>query len=174
MSPPLSFIPEVIFQTMKKGRPSAIGSHEVFSGRSVALFGLLGAFTPSCHHVYLPEIIAECARYRANGIDLVACTAVNDIHILDAWANALDISDEILFLADGNGDFARALGLIFDGRALGLGFRSRRYAMWLNNGVIQHLAVEPDPTEAEISGAYVLLRVFETWSEARAVAPTLY
>ncbi|MBI4724426.1 MAG: peroxiredoxin [Rhodomicrobium sp.] len=173
MSPAPSIVSSVKFQVMVKGQPASITSGEVFPAeKSVALFGLPGAFTPSCHHVHLPEIIAEYGAYKASGVDLVACTAVNDVFVLDAWVRALGVTEEILFLADGNGDFARSLGLLFDARPLGLGWRSRRYAMWVKNGSIQHLAVEPDPTLAEVSSAYSLLRVFESWSEGKTSAPT--
>jgi glutaredoxin/glutathione-dependent peroxiredoxin len=166
MSPGLTLIPSVTFQTMENGKPRSITSREVFSGRNVALFGVLGAFTPACHYIHLPEIAVEFERYKASGIDLVALTAVNDIYVLEAWRRSLRIPDDILFLADGNGDFAKSLGLIFDGRKLGLGVRSKRYAMWIRNGTIQHLSVDPDPTQADVSSAYSLLRVFESWSES--------
>jgi glutaredoxin/glutathione-dependent peroxiredoxin len=172
MSPGLSVIPSADFQIMRRGKPISLSSRSVFAGKSVALFGLPGAFTPACHHIHLPGIIAEYERYHESGIDLVACTAVNDVFVLDAWRQALGISDEILILADGNGDFARGLGLSFDGRALGLGERSKRYAMWVNDGVIQHLTVEADPTLADVSTAYTLLQVFERWSKGEAVAST--
>jgi glutaredoxin/glutathione-dependent peroxiredoxin len=165
MSPGLTLISPVTFQKMENGKHRSITSREVFSGKSVALFGVPGAFTPACHHVHLPEIAAEYENYKASGVDFVALTSVNDIFVLDAWRRSLEIPDEILFLADGNGDFAKGLGLIFDGRELGLGTRSKRYAMWVRNGTIQHLSVEPDPTLADVSSAYSLLRVFESWSE---------
>jgi glutaredoxin/glutathione-dependent peroxiredoxin len=170
MSPGYSLIPTVLFQTMEKGRPVSISSHSVFSGKSVALFGLPGAFTPSCHHVHMPVIAAEYESCKASGIDLVACTMVNDVFVMEAWRHELQLPGEIVFLADGNGDFARALGLLFDGRELGLGERSKRYAMWVNDGFIQHLAVEPDPTLADVSSAYLLLRAFDSWNGPKAAA----
>jgi peroxiredoxin len=172
MSPGLSVIPSVDFQIMKRGKPISLSSRSVFAGKSVALFGLPGAFTPACHHIHVPGIMAEYERYRESGIDLVACTAVNDVFVLDAWRQALGISDEILILADGNGDFARGLGLAFDGRPLGLGERSKRYAMWVKDGVIQHLSVEADPTLADVSTAYTLLQAFESWSRGGTVGST--
>jgi glutaredoxin/glutathione-dependent peroxiredoxin len=86
--------------------------------------------------------------------------------VLDAWARAVGAPEEILFLADGNGDFAKALGLLFDGHRLGLGYRSKRYAMWVNDGSIQHLSVEADPTLADVSSAYSLLKMFDHWARA--------
>jgi glutaredoxin/glutathione-dependent peroxiredoxin len=172
MSPGLKVIPSVNFQIMERGKSTSLSSRIVFAGKSVALFGIPGAFTPACHHIHLPVIMAEYEDYKASGIDLVACTAVNDIYVLDAWRQELGISDEVLFLADGNGEFARGLGLTFDGRSLGLGERSKRYAMWIKDGVIQHLAVEADPTLADVSSAYSLLQAFESWSRGEAGATT--
>jgi peroxiredoxin len=172
MSPGLNVIPSVDFQVMERGKPASLSSRSVFAGKSVALFGLPGAFTPAGHHIHLPGIMAESESYKASGIDLVACTAVNDVYVLHAWRQALEIPDEILILADGNGDFARGLGLTFDGRSLGLGERSKRYAMWVNDGVIQHLTVEADPTLADVSTAYSLLQAFDSWSRGEAVTST--
>ncbi|MFZ0569816.1 MAG: peroxiredoxin [Rhodomicrobium sp.] len=168
MPPALNLIPPVTFQVMKEGQPAPLRSQEVFAGRSVALFGVPGAFTPTCHHIHLPSILSDYESFKASGVDLVACTAVNDVFVMEAWRRALRAPREILFLADGNGDFARGLGLMFDGRTLGLGERSKRYAMWAINGSIQNLAVEPDPTLAEVSGAYALLRVLESWNQGAA------
>jgi glutaredoxin/glutathione-dependent peroxiredoxin len=173
MSPAPRLIPSVTFQVMVKGKPATIASKEVFSGKSVALFGLPGAFTPACHYLHLPGIIADTNSFRASGTDLVVATAVNDVFVMDAWARALRASEEILFLADGNGDFARALGLLFDGRSLGLGYRSKRYAMWVNDGFIQHVTVEPDPTLADVSSAHALLTMFDQWSRTEASASNL-
>jgi peroxiredoxin len=172
MSPGLNVIPSADFQIMERGKPVSLSSRSVFAGKSVALFGLPGAFTPACHHIHLPGIMAEYERYQASGVDLVACTAVNDVYVLDAWRQALGIPREILILADGNGDFARSLGLSFDGRSLGLGERSKRYAMWIRDGVIQHLAVEADPTLADVSTAYSLLQAFESWSRGGTAIST--
>jgi peroxiredoxin len=172
MSPGLNVIPSVTLQMMEGGKPVSLSSRSIFVGKSVALFGLPGAFTPACHHIHLPLIMAEYERYKASGIDLVACTAVNDVFVLDAWRQALRIPSEFLLLADGNGDFARSLGLTFDGRSLGLGERSKRYAMWVIDGAIQHLAVEADPTLADVSTAYSLLQAFESWSRGGTVAST--
>jgi glutaredoxin/glutathione-dependent peroxiredoxin len=167
MLPALDLIPSVTFQIMVEGQPAALASREIFSGRSVALFGMPGAFTPTCHRIHLPQILSDYENLKASGVDLVACTSVNDVFVMEAWRQALGAPGEILFLADGNGDFARGLGLVFDGRPLGLGERSKRYAMWVINGSIQHLAVEPEPTIAEESSAYALLRVFDSWGEGQ-------
>ncbi len=167
MSPALNLIPAVTFQIMENGRPVPITSEEVFSERSVALFGVPGAFTPVCHYIHLPGVAADYDSFKSSNVDLVACTSVNDAYVMDAWRRALGVPDGLLFLADVNGDFARGLGLTFDGRPLGLGERSKRYAMWVKNGSIQHLAIEPDPTLADVSSAYMLLNVFDNWSRGR-------
>ncbi len=166
MAPAFNFIPPVTFQIMERGRPAPLTSQELFSGRRVALFGAAGAFLPTCHHIDLPGIVTGYEDLRADGIDLVACTSVNDVFVMHAWRRALGAPDGMLFLADGNGDFARGLGLTFDGRPFGLGERSKRYAMWVIDGAIQHLAVEPDLTVADVSTAYTLLSMFESLSGA--------
>jgi peroxiredoxin len=156
------------FQIMEKGQPVRFTSQELFSGRKVALFGLAGAFLPTCHHLHLPGIVSEYETFKAGGIDLVVCTSVNDVYVMEAWKAALDAPSGILFLADGNGDFARGMGLNFDGRPFGLGERSKRYAMWVIDGAIQQLAVEPDLTVADVSTAYTLLSMFESWTSGEA------
>jgi glutaredoxin/glutathione-dependent peroxiredoxin len=163
MSPAPGLIPSVTLQIMRGGKPTSIASDDVFSGKNVALFGMPGAFTPACHYLHLPGILADADSFRTSGTDLVVCTAVNDVFVMDAWARSLGASDDVLFLADGNGDFARALGLLFDGRSLALGYRSKRYAMWVKNGFIQYLSVEPEPTMADVSSAYSLLKAFDGW-----------
>jgi peroxiredoxin len=158
---------------MEKGKPCSVASKDLFSRKEVALFGLHGAFTPACHHIHLPGIAAEYESYRASGVNLIAVTAMNDVFVMDAWRRSLGISDEIVFLADGSGDFARGLGLIFDGRGLGWGERSKRYAMWIKNGSIQHLEVEADPTLADVSTAYAFLPAFESWSGGELQVPPM-
>jgi glutaredoxin/glutathione-dependent peroxiredoxin len=116
----------------------------------------------------LPSVFADFESLKSSGVDLVACTSVNDVFVMDAWRRVLGAPDEMVFLADGNADFARGLGLIFDGRPLGLGERSKRYAMWVIDGSIQHLAIEPDLTMADVGSAYTLLKVFESLAEAGA------
>jgi peroxiredoxin len=161
-----SRIPQVELQTPSEEGPVAITTDEVFRGRNVVLFAIPGAFTPSCHHVHMPSYLHEYETLRHAGVDIIACTAVNDAFVLGSWAKALGAEDKILFLADGNGDFVTAMGMVFNGRGLGYGWRSRRYALWAVNGVIRALNVEQDPTIAEITTAYAMLRMFETWNTA--------
>ncbi len=168
MAAAFNLIPPATFQVMEGGRPASLKSQELFSGRNVALFGVAGAFIPTCHHLHLPSIVTEYESFKAGGVDVVACTMVNDVFVMDAWRTALGVPPGILFLADGNGDFARSLGLLFDGRPFGLGERSKRYAMWVIDGAIQQLAVEPELTVADVSTAYTLLGMFDSWNSGSA------
>jgi glutaredoxin/glutathione-dependent peroxiredoxin len=117
-----------------------------------------GAFTPSCHRNHLPGFVANRDQILARGIDAIAVTAVNDVFVLDAWAKASG-AEGIEFLADGNADFAKAVGLDMDGTGFGLGIRSKRYAMLVEDGVVRVLNVEESPSKAELSGAEALLKV---------------
>jgi len=159
-----SFIPSVTLKVMSKRGPIDVKSEDVFSGHNVVLFGMPGAYAPSCHYLHLPEIIETYDGFKSGGADVVACTAVNDIYVLDAWAIETGAKDKVLFLADGNAEFAKEMGLLFDGRFLGLGMRSKRYVMWAKNGEIQKLVIEPDPTSAEETSARHILSIFEKWA----------
>jgi peroxiredoxin len=160
-------VPNTTFQTMTEDGPLEITAKEVFSGKSVILFGVPGAFTPSCHYIHVPSYLDEFETLRDAGIDTIACTAVNDVFVLDVWSQSTGAKDKILFLADGNADFALASGLALDARALGLGLRSRRYALWARDGVVQAINIEEDPNVAEISTAYGVLKMLHQWTQAR-------
>jgi peroxiredoxin len=125
---------------------------EVFDGRRVLLFAVPGAFTPTCNNRHLPGYLASHDAIKAKGIDTIACTAVNDVHVVNAWAKANDVGDRILMLADGNGAFARAVGLDLDLTKFGMGVRSSRYSMIVENGVVKELNVEK-PGQLEVSTA---------------------
>jgi peroxiredoxin len=161
-----SRIPNANFNIMTEYGPSDITADEVFAGRNVVLFGVPGAFTPSCHHLHLPTYLEEYDTLRNAGVDTIACTAVNDVFVLDVWARASGANGKILFLADGNADFAAAMGLTLDARGLGLGIRSRRYALWARDGILQAIHIEEDPTLAEVSTAYGVLKMFNDWTQA--------
>jgi peroxiredoxin len=160
-----SRLPNANFNIMTEYGPSDIATDEVFAGRNVVLFGVPGAFTPSCHHLHLPTYLDEYDTLRNAGVDTIACTAVNDVFVLDAWARASGAKGKILFLADGNAEFATAMGLTLDGRGLGLGIRSRRYALWARDGILQASNIEEDPTLAEVSTAYGVLKMFNDWMQ---------
>lgn len=161
-----SRIPNIDFQIMMAHGPSNIPAQEVFTGKNVVLFAVPGAFTPSCHQLHLPTYLDEYETLRNAGIDTIACTAVNDIFVLDIWARASGANEKILFLADGSAEFATAMGLDLDARSLGLGIRSRRYALWATDGIVQAINVEDDPTIAEITTAYAVLKMFNNWTQA--------
>ena len=160
-------VPNTTFQTMTEYGPSEITAREVFSGKNVILFGVPGAFTPSCHYIHLPSYIDEFETLRDAGIDTIACTAVNDVFVLDIWSQSTGAKGKIQFLADGNAEFALAAGLALDARALGLGLRSRRYALWARDGIVQVINIEEDPKVAEISTAYGMLKMLDQWTNAR-------
>lgn len=135
-------IPSLTLDRMTAEGIRAVKTDDFFAGRRVALFAVPGAFTPACSDTHLPGFLARADDLRAMGAAAIACTAVNDIFVLDAWSKATHSADYITMLADGNGDLARALGLALDGTGFGMGQRSRRYAMVVNDGVIEYLGVE--------------------------------
>ena len=139
--------------------PQSVEAADYFRGRKVALFCVPGAFTPTCSVRHLPGFVERAAELRAKGIDEIACTAVNDAFVLAAWAEQGGATQSVTMLADGNGDFARALGLDADSSAFGMGRRSRRYAMIVDDGRVARLDVEA-PGEFRVSSAdYMLERL---------------
>ncbi|MBD8734236.1 peroxiredoxin [Sphingomonas sp. CFBP 13706] len=135
--------------------PDQVESETFFAGRRVALFAVPGAFTPTCSAKHLPGFVEKEAALKAKGIDEVACTSVNDAFVMDAWGKSAGAGD-ITLLADGNGDFAKAVGLTMDGSGFGMGTRSQRYSMIVNDGVVERLNVEA-PGEFKVSSAEHLL-----------------
>jgi glutaredoxin/glutathione-dependent peroxiredoxin len=150
-------LPEATFRLITSDGPRPVTTGEFFKGKKIVLFGLPGAFTPTCHKNHLPGFIAHEAAIRAKGVDQIAMTSVNDPHVLSAWAKASGAEGKISFLADGNADFAKAAGLDFDASAGGLGLRSKRYSMLVEDGVVKKLNIEDSPGKADISGAEHLL-----------------
>lgn len=149
-------VPEVTLSTMTREGPRAIATSEIFEGKRAVLFAVPGAFTPTCSDYHLPGFLEYADRIRSRGIDLIACTAVNDVFVMDAWAQAREVGDKVLMLADGNGDFARAMGLEMDSSRFGMGKRSRRYAAVVDNGVVKQLFVD-QPGALEVSAAESVL-----------------
>ena len=135
--------------------PAAVDSQDYFAGRRVALFAVPGAFTPTCSAKHLPGFVEKAEALKAKGIDEIVCTSVNDPFVLGAWSKSADATD-VTMLADGNGDFAEALGLTMDGSKFGMGKRSQRYSMIVNDGVVEQLNVEA-PGEFKVSSAEHLL-----------------
>ena len=150
-------LPQVTFRIMTADGPVAKTTDDLFKGRNIVLVAVPGAFTPTCHRNHLPGYVENQQAIRAKGIDAILVTAVNDVFVMDAWSKAADAAG-IEFLSDGNGDFARAIGLSMDGSGFGLGTRSQRYSMVVENGVVKSLNVEDVPAKAQISGAENLLK----------------
>lgn len=149
-------IPEVTLRTMAAGREREVSPGELFAGKRAVLFAVPGAFTPTCSDYHLPGFVEQADAILGRGIDLIACVAVNDHFVMDAWGKAREVGDKILMLADGNGDFARAMGLEQDSSRFGLGTRSRRYAALIEDGVLKVLHVD-QPGRFEVSSAEKML-----------------
>jgi len=145
--------------TLKKMGPSGmvdVTTDELFSGKRVVLFAVPGAFTPTCSAKHLPGFVEKAAEIKAKGIDTIACVSVNDAFVMDAWGKAGNVGDKIEMLADGNAEFAKALGLDFDGSGIGFGVRAQRFAAIVDDGVVKHIAVEK-PMQFEVSSAEAIL-----------------
>jgi peroxiredoxin len=149
-------LPQATFRVMTPDGPAPRTTDDIFKDRKVVLVAVPGAFTPTCHRNHLPGYVQKAQEIKAKGVDAIAVTSVNDVFVMDAWSKASGAED-IEFLADGNGDFAKALGLAMDGTGFGLGVRSKRYAMVVDDGVVQVLNVEDTPSKADVSGAENLL-----------------
>jgi len=135
-------LPEGTFKTMGDDGPENITTDELFKGRKVVMFAVPGAFTPGCTVTHLPGYVVNADRMKAKGVDTIACLAVNDAFVMDAWAKGQN-AEEIVMLADGNADFVRAIGMELDASGFGMGTRCRRLAMIVEDGKVTHLAVEP-------------------------------
>lgn len=151
-------LPAATFRVMTADGPAVRTTDDVFKGRKVVLFAVPGAFTPTCHKNHLPGYLTNIDAIKAKGVDTVAVTGVNDVFVMNAWAKSTDADGKIEFLSDGNGDFAKALGLALDGTGFGLGTRSQRYSMIVEDGVVTALNVEDTPSKADASGAENLLK----------------
>jgi glutaredoxin/glutathione-dependent peroxiredoxin len=148
-------LPTTTFSTMTDHGPEPIG-RDWFDGKTVALFALPGAFTPTCSAKHLPGFMEKAGDLHAKGVDAIACTSVNDVFVMGAWAKANNGAEGVTMLADGNADFAKAVGLTMDGSGYGMGTRSQRYSMLVVNGVVKELNVE-QPGEFVVSSADHLL-----------------
>lgn len=135
-------IPTCKLQLMGENGPAPISTDELFSGKKVVLFAVPGAFTPGCSMTHLPGYVVNADKILAAGVDTIACLSVNDAFVMDAWGKAQN-AEHIMMLADGNGDFTKALDLELDGRGFGMGLRSQRYAMIVEDGKVTVLNVEP-------------------------------
>ena len=146
-------LPEATFKVRTPEGLKDVTTQELTAGKKVVLFAVPGAFTPTCHAKHLPSYIEHLDALKAKGVDTVACVAVNDAFVLDAWGKAGGTDGKILLLSDGNATFTKAIGLDFDGSGFGLGTRSKRYSMLIDNGVVKELHIEDSPGVMEVSGA---------------------
>ena len=151
-------LPEAKFRVMGPDGPVWKGTDEVFKGKKVVLFAVPGAFTPTCSNNHLPGFLKNADAFKTKGVDMIAVTGVNDVFTFDAWRKATGAGTKIEFLADGNADFAKAIEMAFDGSGGGLGVRSKRYAMLIEDGVIKQFNIEDVPGKAEASSAEALLK----------------
>jgi peroxiredoxin len=149
-------LPHVQFNVPTNEGTKQLSTADVFGGKTVALFAVPGAFTPTCSARHLPSFRDHLADFKAKGVDTVACTAVNDHFVMSAWAKDQDVVDDIVMLADGSGEFARAVGLDADFSKFGMGPRSKRYSMIIKDGVVDQLNVE-EGGEYKVSSAEYLL-----------------
>ncbi|MBA3676209.1 MAG: peroxiredoxin [Sphingosinicella sp.] len=152
-------IPATTFIKATPDGPQPVDSDSFFQGRKVALFSVPGAFTPTCSARHLPGYVEKSDEFKAKGVDEIACTAVNDAFVMGAWGDSGSAGDKVTMLADGNGDFAKAVGLTMDGSKFGMGTRGQRYSMLVDDGVVKQLNVE-EPGAFNVSSAdYMLERL---------------
>jgi peroxiredoxin len=151
-------VPNATFRVMTTEGPRPKTTDEIFKGRKVALFAVPGAFTPTCNNLHLPSFLNSVEAIKRKGVHTVAVTGVNDVFVMEAWKKATGADGKIEFLADGNGDFAKGLDLTFDGSGNGLGVRSRRYSMLVDDGVVKILNIEEAPGKCDVSGGEALLK----------------
>ena len=145
-------MPEGKFKVMSESGPKDLTTQELFNGKRVVLFSVPGAFTPTCNAKHLPGYLGLASQLQDKGVDTIACMAVNDVFVMGAWGKASNSADKVLMLADGNGDYARSLGLELDARGHGMGSRGQRFAVVVDNGVVTHLNVEA-PGQFKVSSA---------------------
>jgi peroxiredoxin len=150
-------IPAVQLKTMAGDGMQNLSTDEIFKGKKVVLFALPGAFTPTCSAKHLPGFVQHAEKIKAKGIDTIACLSVNDAFVMDAWGKAQNTGEKILMLADGNGDFSKAVGLTMDGTGYGMGLRASRYAMLVDDGTVKVLNIEA-PGAFEVSSAESMMK----------------
>ncbi|MDG2273371.1 MAG: peroxiredoxin [Halioglobus sp.] len=148
-------IPACTMKTMGEKGPTDITTDEIFAGKKVLLFAVPGAFTPGCSITHLPGYVVSADQIKAKGVDTIVCMSVNDAFVMDAWGKAQN-AEALLMLADGNGDFSAALGLELDGNGFGMGMRSQRFAMIVDDGTVSHLQVE-EGAGVDVSSAETMM-----------------
>ncbi len=145
-------MPSGTLKTMTKDGIKDVSTDELFKGKKVVLFSVPGAFTPTCDAKHLPGFVELAGQIKSTGVDTIACMAVNDVFVMNAWGKSSSVGDKVLMLADGNGDYAKALGLEMDGRGFGLGMRGQRFAIVVEDGVAKQVNIEA-PKEFKVSAA---------------------
>ena len=151
-------IPAVTLKTMGEKGPVDISSEDIFAGKKVVLFGVPGAFTPGCSMTHLPGYVVKADEIKAKGVDTIACISVNDAFVMGAWGKAQN-AQELLMLADGNADFAKATGLDLDASGFGMGVRCKRFAMIVDDGTVSFMAIEPPGGIVETAADAILQRL---------------
>lgn len=151
-------LPASTFKIMGEKGPQDISSDAIFAGKKVVLFAVPGAFTPGCTVTHLPGYVVLADKIKAKGVDSIVCVAVNDAFVMSAWGKSQN-AEELIMLADGNGAFTKAIGLELDATGFGMGTRSKRYAMIVDNGVVTHLAVEPAGGIVESAAEAILAKL---------------
>jgi peroxiredoxin len=152
-------LPEATLVKATPDGPQPVAGADYFKGRRIALFSVPGAFTPTCSARHLPGFVERADELKAKGVDEIACVAVNDAFVMQAWGESAGVADKVTMLADGNGDFAKALGLVMDGSKFGMGLRGSRWSAVVNDGVVEQLNVE-EPGAYNVSSAdYMLERL---------------
>jgi peroxiredoxin len=150
-------MPDGKFTRMTKDGPQKLAADELFKGKTVVLFSVPGAFTPTCDAKHLPGFVELADQFKAKGVDTIACTAVNDVFVMNAWGKSGGVGDKILMLADGNGEYVKALGLELNATGHGMGMRGQRFAVVVKNGIATHVHVEA-PGEFKVSAAEYVLK----------------
>jgi peroxiredoxin len=152
-------MPSGVLTHMTKDGPQKLSAEQLFNGKKVVLFSVPGAFTPTCDAKHLPGYVQQADALKAKGVDTVACMAVNDVFVMNAWGKASNVGDKVLMLADGNAEYSKALGLELNATGFGMGIRGQRFAIYAENGVVKGLYIEA-PGEFKVSSAeYVLSKL---------------
>ena len=151
-------LPAGSFGVMTGSGPGAMTTDELFKGKRVVLFSVPGAFTPTCSKTHLPSFVENAGALKSKGIDTVACMAVNDVFVMDAWGKSAGVDGKVVMLADGNAAYTKALGLDLDASGFGMGTRGQRFALVAKDGVVEKLEVEPSAGQCTVSGGESILK----------------
>ena len=150
-------LPEAKFRVMTAEGPQVKTTDDIFKGKKVALFAVPGAFTPTCTNLHMPSFLNNADAFKKKGIDSIAVTGVNDVFVMEAWKKSTGAAGKVDFLADGNGEFAKAIDMTLDASGNGLGIRSKRYSMLVDDGVVKKFNIEEAPGKCDVSGGQALL-----------------